>query len=255
MSTKQATYMIDESLTIPKSILLDLDNTILASRQTFTECWTNLCNKHAPRINGIAPPELLTAIYENIQWFMKDPERNHWGRIHPFQANREVIARAFHHLGVHDTDLVIEIADEYHAEQIQAIQPFPGAIETIRHFRKMGIQLALITNGSKRIQRSKIDKFKLGRFFDHILIEAEFGKGKPDKEVYLHTLNQLGTTPQEAWMIGDNLELDVAAPQRLGIFSIWNDFQHAGLPDNAATRPDKVIHSLSELAAYFDFVG
>ena len=247
--------MIDKPREIPKAILLDMDDTILASRQTSKECWTNLCNTYAPQLNGITPQKLLAAIYENINRFWTDPERNNWGRIHPIQANREVVARTFHQMDVDAPELAAEIADGFHIERIKTIRPFPGAIDAIHHFRNMGIQLALITNGGKKIQRSKIDKFQLDRLFDAILIEAEFGMGKPEKEVYLHTLNELGVTPRETWMVGDNLECDVAGPQRVGIFSIWNDFEQSGLPDDAITRPDKIIHSLSELAAYFGFVS
>jgi putative hydrolase of the HAD superfamily len=100
------------------------------------------------------------------------------------------------------------------------------------------------------MQRLKIDKFKLDRFFDCVLIEDEFGAGKPDERVFLHVLEQLQVKPQNTWMVGDNLACDVEGPQRLGIFSIWNDFERSGLPDTATVRPDKVIHSLSELAAY-----
>jgi putative hydrolase of the HAD superfamily len=244
--------MIGKALRTPKAILLDMDDTILASRQTSKECWANLCDKYAPQIDGLTPQKLLAAIYENIYWFWTDPERNNWGRIHPIQANRKLIARTFQQLGIETTELVNEIADGFHVARIKTIQPFPGAIDALRHFRDMGIRLALITNGSTKIQRLKIDKFKLDRFFDHVLVEDEFGAGKPEKEVYLHTLNELGVTPQEAWMVGDNLACDVAGPQRVGIFAIWNDFERSGLPDNAITRPDKIIHSLSELEGFLD---
>jgi putative hydrolase of the HAD superfamily len=239
--------MFDQPLTIPKAILLDMDDTILDSRRSSRECWTNLCDRHAPRINGITPAKLLSAIYDSIQWYWEDPERNTWGRIHPVEANREVVSRAFHHMGIDADGIADEIADGFHIERIQTIRPFPGAIDCLRHFRDMGIRLALITNGNGKMQRLKIDRNKLDRFFDYILIEDEFGVGKPNQQVYLHTLDQLGTAPHDAWMIGDNLECDVAGPQRLGIYSVWNDFQHAGLPDNAIASPDKIIHSLSEL--------
>ena len=248
---REVTYMMDESLTTPKAILLDMDDTILASRQSSKECWTNLCTTYAPRFNGVTPQKQLAVIYENIYWFWTDTERNNWGRIHPVQANRKVVARAFNQMGVDDTELATEIADGFHIERIKKIRPCPGAFDTRRHFRDVGIRLALITNGSANIQRLKIDNFNMDRFFDHVLVEDEFGMGKPEKEVYLHTLDKLGVTPQDAWMVGDNLECDVAGPQRVGIFSIWNDFERSGLPDNPVTRPHKIIHSLSELVAYF----
>jgi putative hydrolase of the HAD superfamily len=48
-------------------------------------------------------------------------------------------------------------------------------------------------------------------------------------------------------MVGDNLEWEVAAPQRLGIFSIWMDGRRQGLPESTAVRPDRIINALPEL--------
>lgn len=53
--------------------------------------------------------------------------------------------------------------------------------------------------------------------FDYILIEGEFGAGKPDKSVFIHVLEKLDVAPQESWMIGDNLEHDMSGAQRVGI--------------------------------------
>jgi FMN phosphatase YigB (HAD superfamily) len=33
----------------------------------------------------------------------------------------------------------------------------------------------------------------------------------------------LGVGPHETWMVGDNLEWEIVAPQRLGIYAIWHD--------------------------------
>ena len=50
-------------------------------------------------------------------------------------------------------------------------------------------------------------------------------------------------------MIGDNLTLDIAASQQLGIFAIWFDPSHKGLPKESSVHPDRIIHSLPELLA------
>jgi putative hydrolase of the HAD superfamily len=47
--------------------------------------------------------------------------------------------------------------------------------------------------------------------------------------------------------VGDNLEWDVAAPQRLGIAGIWLDVAGAGLPPASLVHPDRIIRSLTEL--------
>ena len=64
---------------------------------------------------------------------------------------------------------------------------------------------------------------------------------------YLHAMQALGVTAQETWMIGDNLEWEVEAPQRLGIYAIWIDVHGDGLPAESAVKPDRIIRSLAEL--------
>ena len=51
--------------------------------------------------------------------------------------------------------------------------------------------MALLTNGSAAIQRRRIEKHALATYFDYILIEGEFGIGKPDRRVYLHANSHL----------------------------------------------------------------
>lgn len=54
-------------------------------------------------------------------------------------------------------------------------------------------------------------------------MEGELGFGKPDHRVYHLALDRLQLAPSEVWMVGDNLEWDVASPQELGIYSVWVD--------------------------------
>ena len=49
------------------------------------------------------------------------------------------------------------------------------------------------------------------------------GVGKPEEVVYRYALSKLRVKAEEAWMVGDNLEWDVLAPQRLGLRGVWVD--------------------------------
>jgi putative hydrolase of the HAD superfamily len=46
---------------------------------------------------------------------------------------------------------------------------------------------------------------------------------------------------------GANLEWEVAAPQRLGIYGTWHDHLGKGLPADSPILPDRIIRRLSEL--------
>jgi putative hydrolase of the HAD superfamily len=125
---------------------------------------------------------------------------------------------------------------------------FPGAVEAIDILKTRGVKLALVTNGAAAPQRAKVERFDLARRFDHIQIEGEAGFGKPEEQAYRHAMAALGVEPHETWMVGDNLEWEVAAPQRLGIHAIWHDHMGAGLPPGSPVRPDRIIRAVAELA-------
>jgi putative hydrolase of the HAD superfamily len=67
------------------------------------------------------------------------------------------------------------------------------------------------------------------------------------ERAYNHGMDVLGVGPHETWMVGDNLEWEIVAPQRLGIYAIWHDGYGVGLPRNSPIRPDRIIGRLSEL--------
>jgi putative hydrolase of the HAD superfamily len=232
---------------LPKAILLDLDDTILSFSDSADPCWRRVCGRFARRVVGLTPEKLFDAIRESRDWFWGDAQRHQRGRLDLRAARREIVAKAFDRLGVEAPDLANRIADAYTAEREEGVALFPGAVEALRTFRERGVRLGLITNGEAALQRRKVERFGLAPYFDYMLIEGEFGVGKPDERVYRHALQQLDASPEDTWMVGDNLEWDVGAPQRLGIFGIWLDFAGSGLPEGSPVQPDRIIRALSEL--------
>src|SRR5262249_39102000 len=131
---------------------------------------------------------------------------------------------------------------------------FAGVSETLAELRQRGLPMALVTNGDRAHQRRKIEQHDLARFFDVILIEGEFGAGKPDQSVYRHVLGALRIDAADAWMSGDNTEWDVAAPQRLGLKGVWVDAEGRGVPPGDSTRPHAIFRSFNEILVAFDRV-
>ena len=112
---------------------------------------------------------------------------------------------------------------------------------------KKKVKLALLTNGAGEVQRAKINRFGLARYFPTCLVEGELGYGKPDQRVFKMALNKLDVRPNQAWMVGDDLERDIAGAQTAGIFSIWHDYKKTGLPAGSMVTPDKTISNITEL--------
>ena len=124
---------------------------------------------------------------------------------------------------------------------------YPDAHDTVDALRAAGVKLALVTNGAAETQRAKIERFDLAHRFEHIQIEGEFGQGKPELAVYRHALDKLGCDAGDAWMVGDNYEWEVVAPQKLGMCGIWYDPFETGVPAGATHYPTRIIRRLGEL--------
>jgi putative hydrolase of the HAD superfamily len=149
--------------------------------------------------------------------------------------------------GALSDDLAERVADRFTAYREEEMFVFPGAHDAIDALKAHGVKLALVTNGAGDTQRAKVERFELAHRFDHIQIEGEHGFGKPEERAYRHAMAALGVTAADTWMIGDNLEWEVEAPQRLGIYAVWMDVHGEGLPEGSTIRPNRIIRSLSEL--------
>ena len=234
----------------PRAILFDLDDTILEYDGSADRVWRSVVAEFAGGTAGLDIERFMAALNEYREWYWGDPERHRRGRLDLPRARREVVRGTFDLLGLTAPAMADEIAHAYSVQRELVVRPFPGAIETLTYVRAQGIRMALVTNGTSAMQRGKIQRFGLEPCFDYILIEEEFGVGKPDERVYLHAIGQLDTHPSKSWMVGDNLEWEVATPQRLGIFSIWVDSDGTGLPETANVKPDRIIRRLSTLTDF-----
>jgi putative hydrolase of the HAD superfamily len=171
----------------------------------------------------------LEAIFVVRDWYWSDAERHRVGRQDLTAASTWIVGEALKRLGHEEPGLARTIAHRYREIREQGQMLLPGAIEAIERLRGHRIRLALVTNGSSGVQRAKIERFGLARHFDYICIEGEFGCGKRDERVYRAALQEIACLPADTWMVGDNLEWDVAAPMRLGLTGISLDRFRRGL--------------------------
>lgn len=236
----------------PSALLLDLDDTILDDSTRVHESWREACATHSARLAPLDAAVVVDAIRKKSKWFWDDADRHREGRLQLEAARREVVRLALRELGVEDADLADGIGDAYSHYRDIGMEPLPDAIETVRWLRASGRRLALLTNGAAMAQRRKITRFEIADLFDAIFVEGELGFGKPDERVYRRALSALEVKPADAWMVGDNLEWDVAAPQKLGMTGVWIDARGRGIPDQSTVKPDYIVRSLADLRSLIE---
>ena len=235
---------------LPKAILFDLDDTLIRAYAQPAEAWTRLLNVFAADLDA---PDATTI--ERVRVAVMDASRDFWTdqasaakwRLDIPQARRLATRQGLARLGKSDETLADRIADAFTEMRRNEYRLYPDAHATVDALRDAGVKLALVTNGASDMQRHKIERFDLSHRFHHIQIEGEFGQGKPELAVYRHALQQLGCEACDAWMVGDNYEWEVVAPQKLGMCGIWYDPFDAGVPAHANAQPSRVIKRLAEL--------
>ena len=235
---------------LPPAIILDLDDTLLDDSLASDECWARVATLHALTLAPVTESAaLLAAIQYARSWYWSDAARSAEGRVDLALARRMIVREALTSLGAPDAEaLAARIAADYGQLRDAAMRALPGSLETVAALRERGVRLGMITNGGATSQRAKIERFALAPLFDVIVIEGEFGCGKPDERVYRHALAALESTPETTWMVGDSLQNDVLAPQRLGLTGVWVNTSGRALPEGATERPACVIRALSELS-------
>jgi putative hydrolase of the HAD superfamily len=231
----------------PEVVCFDLDDTIIDFGSSARGSWRAVCAEAAARTPGLDGEALDAAVERIRRWYWSDAERHRVGRSDLLAASTRIVAQALDEIGHRDGDLARATAIHYRDVRDAAICLFEGAVETLRWLAARDVRLALVTNGTSLEQRAKLERFDLGGHFEHVAIEGEVGVGKPDPRAFELALSRLACEPGECWMVGDNLEWDVAAPQSLGMRAVWVDTEGRGLPDGAAVRPDHIVRSIREL--------
>lgn len=111
------------------------------------------------------------------------------------------------------------------------------------------VRLALVTNGLSDVQRARIERLDLDRYFDAIVISSEVGVTKPRREIFDLTFERLGAPdPATAVMIGDSLSSDMRGGRDYGIATCWfNPHELAAGPDDTVTHEIRTLTEILDL--------
>lgn len=250
-----------------KAVLFDLDDTLCpemaAERGALLAACALASNKHGVHAGALAD---RLSEHAGRLWGSWDQPGYYWsigysrweGLWGPFDLpdqglrhiedwmpdyRRKSWSGALGDLGVSDDGLVSELIDAHHRERRARQTPYADTVPALRQLSGR-YALAIVTNGSSAVQRSKIAVAGMESYFKSVVVSGEVGAGKPDARPFLAALKALGARPDEAVMVGDSPERDIAGAQAAGIRAVWVNREGA-VPKGV--QPDATITSLSPL--------
>ena len=124
----------------------------------------------------------------------------------------------------------------------------PGVPETLDELHRRGVRVALASSSPLDNIREVLAACGIARAFDPVVSGEAFTKSKPDPEIYLHTVAELGLTPAECCCVEDSVP-GIAAGRAAGLTVFAKREERFGFSQDAA---DCIIGSVPDLltAAY-----
>jgi len=223
----------------PSVVLVDLDDT-LCDYSTARDTRLRIAFSRAFEVSDSRPtkPDLERLIQESI-------------RLQPHGTDHFAELLAQH--GVDGRGAAIG-ASWFRANRFHGLQLFPEVIPVLGSLHSGSVdsatkrirRIGVVTNGPKDVQRAKLRHLNLEPLIDFVVISEEFGVAKPDPAIFHEALRLADASPDEAVVVGDSPEFDIAGAQESGIRSIW--MNRRGLPwQGSRQRPTLEIRTLNEL--------
>lgn len=130
--------------------------------------------------------------------------------------------------------------------------PYADAEAVLRTLKARGYRIGIIANQSAGTAE-RLRRWGLLEHIDLVIASAEAGVAKPDPAIFAMALAQAGCQPQEAVMIGDRLDNDIAPAKAAGMRTVWVSqgpavWQSIRTP---AECPDRCVQSLTALLMMF----
>ena len=217
-------------------LLLDLDDTILDFHMQESEAIrkTLLCA-------GVEPTDENCALYSKINL-------RYWKMLELGEVTREELiwqrfAELFAVLGVAADPK--ETAEKYMDHLSEGHYFLPGAEEAVKALSKK-YKLYMASNGTGRVQESRIASAGLAPYFEEIFISQIIGANKPDKAYFDGCFAKIPNfDPKKAMIVGDSLSSDIRGGKNAGIYTCWvNPMGKTAKPED---QPDYEIKSIAKL--------
>jgi putative hydrolase of the HAD superfamily len=84
-----------------------------------------------------------------------------------------------------------------------------GVLQTLKKLKKRGLQIAIVSDLTTKIQLRKLKALKISEYIDVLVTSEEAGSEKPHLIMFLLALNKLALTPKDVLMVGDNSIADI----------------------------------------------
>ncbi|MGB1041956.1 MAG: YjjG family noncanonical pyrimidine nucleotidase [Tenacibaculum sp.] len=119
---------------------------------------------------------------------------------------------------------------------------FDGTFEILEYLSKK-YDLHIITNGFEEVQKLKLEKSGIAKYFNQVITSESVGVKKPNIKVFEYALSKAKAQANNSLMIGDSYEADVMGSLKAGMLAIH-------FTSNTSSNGELTVNSLLDLKRY-----
>jgi len=224
-----------------RNVLLDLDDTLLdfhrAERVALSGTLRDL---------GVEPREETLRRYSQLN-------QEQWRLLERGELTREEVMVRRYRLLFEELGVACDprkAADDYENRLCVGHYFVDGAEELLRELDGL-YRLYLVSNGTTRVQESRIRSAGIGGYFQGIFLSQQVGRDKPDPSFFQRCFAAIPDfRREETVIVGDSLTSDIQGGKNAGIATVW--FCREGAEMMPAITPDRTIRRLQELPALLE---
>jgi 2-haloalkanoic acid dehalogenase type II len=120
-----------------------------------------------------------------------------------------------------------QVAAQHYGHYQRLRQPVAGALALLQRLQP-AYKIGIVTNKRTAEQQEKLRFLGMASLVDVLITSEAVGVPKPDPTIYQVALQQLGASPAETVMVGDNWQADVLGALAVGIRPVWLNRTGAG---------------------------
>lgn len=144
--------------------------------------------------------------------------------------------------------LVQEITGLIWAQVSPLMQVEPQAWPLLAPISRAQVRTAIVSNTPWDTPGKwvvpELERLGLDRYIEEFILSGDVHKRKPDPAIFQRALAVLRVSAQQAVLVGEDLQADIAGAQAVGMRAVW--LQH-GPALTSAVRPNATIAELAQL--------
>jgi pyrophosphatase PpaX len=126
------------------------------------------------------------------------------------------------------------------------VTEFPTVLDTVKILKEKGYKVGIVTTKISDVVMKGLKLTKLDSYFDVIVALDHVEKAKPDPEPIFKALEELGSKPEEAIMVGDNYH-DILAGKNAGTKTAGVAWTIKGRDHLEQFEPDYILEEMADL--------